>query len=253
MSAPSNPAPTLSHTKLLVLVALVGTGVAAYFLLGDTLTLENLARQESALRSYRVNHPLLVYGAAFAIYVGVTGLSLPGATVMTLLFGWYFGFARGLVLVSFASTTGATVAFLLSRYLMRDAVQAKFGDKLKLFNENLEREGAFYLFTLRLILFVPFFVINVVMGLTPMKTRTFWWVSQLGMLPGTLLYVYAGSTFPTLAALAEKGAKGILTPQLAIAFVALGLFPWLAKKTVGYFRNAKPNTVIGRSDNDSTG
>jgi uncharacterized membrane protein YdjX (TVP38/TMEM64 family) len=253
MSAPSKPAPTLSHTKLLALVALVGIGVVAYFLLSDTLTLENLARQESALRSYRVHHPLLVYGAAFAIYVGVTGLSLPGATVMTLLFGWYFGFVRGLVLVSFASTSGATVAFLLSRYLMRDAVQAKFGDKLKLFNENLEREGAFYLFTLRLIVFVPFFVINVVMGLTPMKTRTFWWVSQLGMLPGTLLYVYAGSTFPTLAALAEKGAKGILTPQLAIAFVALGLFPWLAKKTVGYFKNATPTTVIGPTDNDSPG
>jgi uncharacterized membrane protein YdjX (TVP38/TMEM64 family) len=222
--------------KVLVFACFVVAGVMGYYLFGDSLTLDNLADQETTLRDYRANHPVLVYGIAFAIYVAVTGLSLPGAAVLTLAFGWYFGVVRGLVLVSFASTLGATIAFLLSRYLLRDTIQAKFGDKLKSFNENLQREGAFYLFTLRLIPAVPFFVINVVMGLTPMKTRTFWWVSQLGMLAGTAVFVYAGSTFPTLAALAEEGASGIITPQLLAAFVVLGLFPLVAKKVIQWVK-----------------
>lgn len=230
-------------TKVIVLGGVIAAAAYGYSQYGDALTLENLATQESVLRAYGVEHPILVYGIAFLIYVAVTGLSLPGAAVLTLAFGWYFGLARGLVLVSFASTAGATVAFLLSRYLLRDTIQSKFGDKLKSFNENLEREGAFYLFTLRLIPAVPFFVINVVMGLTPMKTRTFWWVSQIGMLAGTVVYVYAGSTFPTLAALAENGAGGIITPQLLIAFVVLGTFPLVAKKVINVVKENKSNKL----------
>lgn len=232
----STPPPTKTAFpigKLLVLFGVVGAAGYGYVRFGDSLTLANLASQESALRAYGIEHPVLVYGLAFAIYVGVTGLSLPGAAVLTLAFGWYFGLARGLVLVSFASTTGATAAFLLSRYLLRDSIQSKFGEKLKSFNDNLEREGAFYLFTLRLIPAVPFFVINVVMGLTPMKTRTFWWVSQVGMLAGTVVFVYAGSTFPTLSALAEQGATGIITPQIFVAFAILAFMPRLAKSLVG--------------------
>ena len=162
---------------------------------------------------------------------------------MTLVIGWYFGFARGLILVSFASTAGATLAFLLSRYFLRDTIQNKFGDKLASFNESLKREGAFYLFSLRLIPAVPFFVINVVMGLTPVKTPTFWWVSQLGMLPGTAVFVYAGSQFPDLKTLAEKGPGGILTPQLIAAFVVLGLFPLVVKKLMAKLSpsTASPN------------
>lgn len=229
----------MTKTKIALLGAVGLAAVAGYVQLGDSLTLENLAAQESILRTFGDDHPVLVYLVAFAIYVSVTGLSLPGAVVLTLAVGWYFGFARGLVLVSFASTLGATMAFLLSRYLLRDSIQAKFGDKLAAFNENLKREGAFYLFTLRLIPAVPFFVINVVMGLTPMKTRTFWWVSQTGMLAGTAVYVYAGSTFPTLSALAEQGAGGIITPQLFAAFAVLGTFPFVARTIIKVIKPPK--------------
>lgn len=237
----SSPAASKSSTitKLLVFGGVLAAAITGYLQFGDSLTLESLASQEMALRDYGAAHPVLVYAIAFVIYVAVTGLSLPGAAVLTLVMGWYFGFGRGLITVSFASTMGATIAFLLSRYLLRDSIQSKFGDKLSAFNDNLEREGSFYLFTLRLIPAVPFFVINVVMGLTPMKTRTFWWVSQVGMLPGTAVFVYAGSTFPSLSALAEKGAAGILTPQLFVAFVLLGLFPIVAKKVLQSVRGSK--------------
>jgi len=189
--------------KLLVLAAVAGVIAIAYTQFRDQLSLDYLADQEAALRQFRTGHPILVYGIAFLAYVAITGLSLPGAAAMTLLMGWYFGFWRALVLVSFASTAGATIAFLLSRYLLREAVQRKFGDRLSSFNEALRREGAFYLFTLRLIPAVPFFVINVVMGLTPIRVWTYWWVSQVGMLAGTMVYVYAGSSIPTLEQLAD--------------------------------------------------
>ncbi|MFC1758980.1 TVP38/TMEM64 family protein [Planctomycetota bacterium] len=229
---------------------MVGAAVFfAYQKFGDALTLKSLASKEVELRQYQVDNPVLVYGVAFLIYVVVTGLSLPGAAVLTLVFGWYFGFARGLILVSFSSTAGATVAFLLSRYLLRDAIQGRFGDKLASFNESLRREGAFYLFTLRLIPAVPFFVINVVMGLTPLKTSTFWWVSQFGMLPATAVFIYAGSQFPDLKTLADKGAGGVLTPQLIAAFVALGLFPLAVKKIMAKLR---PSTTLKESSSGET-
>lgn len=222
-----------------LLAAVVGFVWIQY---GDRLSLENLAARESAIREYGLSHPVLVYAITVLVYVSVTGLSLPGATVLTLVVGWYFGFWRGLVLVSFASTAGATLAFLLSRYILRDAIQNRFGSRLEKFNEALKREGAFYLFTLRLIPAVPFFVINVVMGLTPLKTWTFWWVSQVGMLAGTAVYVYAGSAVPDLQTLAERGASGILTPQLILAFVLLGVFPITVRKIMQKFRPADPST-----------
>lgn len=222
--------PNNSLTKVVVLALVVAAVAVLYSQFSGQLTLENLAKQESALREYQQEHPVLIYGAAFLLYVAVTGLSLPGAAGLTLTYGWYFGLVPGVVLVSFSSTTGATVAFLLSRYLFRDAIQNKFGDRLADFNRALENEGAFYLFTLRLIPAVPFFVINVVMGLTPMRVWTYWWVSQLGMFPGTIVYVYAGSSVPDLNTLAQQGTSGILSPQLFVAFVILGLFPLVAKK-----------------------
>lgn len=224
--------------KLLVVAVVVTAGSIGYFQFRDTLTLQYLAAQDAELRSLQQDHPVLVYGVAFLIYVAVTGLSLPGATVLTLTCGWFFGFWRGMLLVSFASTAGATVAFLVSRFLLRDSIQRRFGDRLTTFNQALEREGAFYLFMLRLIPAVPFFVINVVMGLTPLKTTTYWWVSQLGMLPGTAVYVYAGASVPNLATLAEKGAQGILSPQLLVAFILLGIVPLALKKVVQRFRPA---------------
>lgn len=222
--------------KLVILGLVVAAIVIGYVKFGDQLTLENVAKQETALRQYQQNHPVLVYGVAFVIYVAVTGLSLPGAAALTLVYAWYFKLVASVILVSFASTAGATVAFLLSRYFFRDAIQRKFGDRLATFNQALEREGSFYLFTLRLIPAVPFFAINVVMGLTPMRVTTYWWVSQLGMLAGTIAYVYAGSSVPDLSTLAEQGAGGILTPRLVIAFVILGIFPLAAKKIIQRFR-----------------
>ena len=182
------------------------------------------------------------------VYVVVTGLSLPGAAVLTLVYGWYFGLLRGVVLVSFASTAGATMAFLLSRFLFRDAIQKRFGDRLPSFNQSLEKEGPFFLFTMRLIPAVPFFVINAVMGLTPIRTRTFWWVSQLGMLAGTAVYVYAGSSVPDLQTLADKGIGAVFTPsqltQIVIAFVLLGVFPLIVRFAMKFIRRAKAQSPV---------
>ncbi len=205
--------------KLLVLVSVVLAMLAALFLLRERLSLDYVAEQEQALREFQQAYPWFVYVLAFALYVIVTGLSLPGATVLTLVYAWFFGFVPALVLVSFASTMGATLAFLLSRYLFRDAIQHRFGDRLKSFNEALDREGAFYLFTLRLIPAVPFFVINAVMGLTNLRARTFWWVSQVGMLAGTCVYVYAGASIPRLEQLADPSqlrAADLINPETLI-------------------------------------
>lgn len=227
-------------TKALVLGLLAIVIGLAYWKFGNQETLQWLAAQESRLREFQQESPLAVYGAAFLIYVLVTGFSLPGAALMTLIMGWYFGVLRGVVLVSFASTAGATIAFLLSRYLFRDTIQQKFGKKLASFNDALQREGAFYLFTLRLIPAVPFFVINVVMGLTKLPVWTYWWVSQVGMLAGTFVYVYAGSRIPDLQTLVDQGAKAVFSGsqllQIAIAFTLLGVFPLAAKKLLDYFR-----------------
>jgi pyruvate/2-oxoglutarate dehydrogenase complex dihydrolipoamide dehydrogenase (E3) component/uncharacterized membrane protein YdjX (TVP38/TMEM64 family) len=168
------------------------------------------------------------------IYVIVTALSFPGAAVMTLVAGAIFGLLWGTVIVSFASTIGATLAFLASRFLLRDGIQKKFGDKLKAINDGVTKEGGFYLFTMRLVPAFPFFVINLVMGLTTIKTRTFFWVSQLGMLAGTLVFVNAGTELAKITSL-----KGILSPGLIGAFVLLGIFPIIAKKIIDTFKARK--------------
>lgn len=239
-STPSPPATGSSRQKVVVGIVVAVAIVAVLVLFRDKLSLEYLATQEAAFRDYQQQRPAVVYGIAFAVYVAVTALSLPGAAALTLLAGWLFDWWKALLLVSFASTTGATLAFLLSRYLFRDALQAKFGERLQKFNDALQREGAFYLFTLRLIPAVPFFVINAVMGLTPLKTLTFWWVSQLGMLPGTAVYTYAGAAVPDLKTLADEGAKAAFEPgtltQLVVAFALLGVFPLAAKWTLARFR-----------------
>lgn len=231
--------------KLLVLAVVVAAVVVVYVQFGHSLTLDSLVARESQLRQFQADHPILVYGIALAVYVGVTGLSLPGATALTLLYGWYFGLLRGVIVVSFASTAGATLAFLLSRYLFGQAVQSRFGARLSGFNEALRREGPFYLFTLRLIPAVPFFVINLVMGLTPIRVRTFWWVSQLGMLAGTTVYVYAGSTVPSLQVLAQQGVQAVLTPgqltQLVVALALLGVFPLVVRLIV---KKLRPKTDV---------
>ncbi len=240
--------------KLVVLVLVICAAVLGVWALGDELTLSKLAVRESAFRQFQTDFPVMVYLVAFAVYVVVAGLSLPGAAAMTLLFGWLFGFWRGMIVVSFGSTAGASVAFLLSRYLFRDSITRRFGDRLSAFNEALQREGAFYLFTLRLIPAVPFFVINAVMGLTPLRLRTFWWVSQLGMLAGTAVYVYAGASVPGLQTLADKGIGAIFTPrqmtQILVAFVLLGLFPLIVRFVMKRF--ARPHAIDHDSESQSS-
>ena len=230
---PENQSGQRKWLKPVILLAVVVTAGLLFWRFGEFVELDYLATKESQLQDFRLQSPLLVYGIALCVYVLVTGLSLPGAAALSLLYAWYFGFIPGVILISFASTLGATIAFLTSRFLLRDTVQSKFGDRLTSFNEHLKQQGAFYLFTLRLIPLVPFFVINLVMGLTPIRVTTFWWVSQIGMLPGTCVYVYAGSRVPTLQTLADEGAGAVFTPsqliQITIAFAMLGLFPVAAK------------------------
>lgn len=213
---------------LLVLAAAVGF----WFAFRDRLTLDALAQREAGLRAFQREHWLAMYVSAFVLYVVVTALSIPAATVLTLTYGWLFGFAWGLPLVSCAATAGATLAFLLSRHLLRDYVRERFARWIPRVTEALQRDGALYLFALRLTPAVPFFVVNTVMGLTQLPTRTFWWVSQLGMLPATGLFVYAGASVPNLEQLAARGPQSLVTLPLATAFVLLGLFPFAAKWTM---------------------
>ncbi|MCC6133843.1 MAG: FAD-dependent oxidoreductase [Candidatus Contendobacter sp.] len=214
--------------KLLLIVAIAAlVGVFFAFNLGRFFSLDFVKNQQAAIDAWRVAQPMLTAGIFFAVYVAVTGLSLPGATIMTLAAGAIFGVWWGTLMVSFASTLGATLAFLVARFVLRDWVQGKFGDRLKAINAGMEKEGGFYLFTLRLIPIFPFFVINLVMGLTPIRTWTFYWVSQIGMLAGTLVYVNAGTQLAQLDSL-----KGILSPELLASFALLGLFPLIAKKIV---------------------
>lgn len=229
-----------------VVVSLVAVAVWQF---GDQLSLSQLAAKEAWFRQFQTDHPVLIYLIAFAIYVTVAGLSLPGAAAMTLVVAWLFGFWPGLILVSFGSTTGATVAFLLSRYLLQASVTRRFGPRLAAFNAALQREGTFYLLSLRLIPAVPFFVINAVMGLTPIRVRTFFWISQIGMLPGTAVYVYAGASVPNLQTLADKGIAAIFTPsqlsQLTAAFVLLAVFPLLTRKLLKHLQIRLAKRVSG--------
>lgn len=225
----------LASFRFLVVILVAGL-IASYFAfdLGQYLTLEYVKSQREALQNFYTNNQALMLTGYFLIYVAVTALSLPGATIMTLVGGAVFGLSDGVIVISFASTLGATLAFLISRFVLRDYVQGKFKDKLTAINAGIEREGDFYLFTLRLIPLFPFFVINLVMGLTPMRAWRFYLVSQIGMLPGTIVYVNAGSQLGALESL-----SGILSPALILSFALLGIFPLLAKKLVSYMKARK--------------
>jgi uncharacterized membrane protein YdjX (TVP38/TMEM64 family) len=179
-----------------------------------------------------------------AIYIFVTSLSLPGAAIMTLAGGALFGFTVGTMAVSFSSTIGATIACAVSRYLLRDSVQGKFGDKLAAINKGIEDEGAFYLFTVRLIPVFPFFIINLLLGLTKMPLITYFGVSLVGMLPGTMVYVNAGKELAKIDSL-----SGILSPGLIASFVILGLFPITVKKIMGFYRKKRTVGSTGENDN----
>jgi pyruvate/2-oxoglutarate dehydrogenase complex dihydrolipoamide dehydrogenase (E3) component/uncharacterized membrane protein YdjX (TVP38/TMEM64 family) len=218
----------MTTRKLLLLIVLALLAAAFFALdLGRYFSLDYIRGARADFAALYESRPLQVIGAFFAVYVAVTALSLPGAAIMTLLAGAIFGLGVGTLVVSFASSIGATLAMLAARYLLRDAVKAAFGTRLADIDRGIARDGAFYLFTLRLVPVFPFFVINLLLGLTAMKAATFYWVSQLGMLAGTLVYVNAGTQLAQLNSL-----QGILSPGLLGSFVLLGLFPLVAKKVV---------------------
>ncbi|WP_298220401.1 FAD-dependent oxidoreductase [Halothiobacillus sp.] len=221
--------------KLAIVVAIILL-VLGFFALGldRYLSLESLKQSQSDFIALKMQSPWLVASAGFALYVIAAALSLPGALVMTLAMGALFGLGMGTLLVSFASSLGATLAFLASRFVLRDAVQQRFGDKLKAINEGVSRDGALYLFTLRMVPIFPFFLINLLMGLTPMRTRTFYWVSQVGMLAGTLVFVNAGTQLAALQSL-----SGILSPGLLLSFALLGVFPMVAKRITAWLQRRR--------------
>lgn len=218
-------------------VVLVIAGLIAVFMifnLGDYLSLSYIKESQVKLEELYSDNTLLVISMYMLVYIFVTSLSLPGAAVMTLAGGALFGLIAGTIVVSFASTIGATLACLVSRFILRDWIQEKFGDKLSTVNRGIQEEGSFYLFTLRLLPVLPFWLINLVMGLTKIPLRTFFWVSQIGMLPGTIVYVNAGKELAKIDSL-----SGIFSPGLILSFVLLGVFPIAAKKLLTLYKNRK--------------
>jgi pyruvate/2-oxoglutarate dehydrogenase complex dihydrolipoamide dehydrogenase (E3) component/uncharacterized membrane protein YdjX (TVP38/TMEM64 family) len=223
----------MSAGKRWGLLAVLVLAVAAFFALGlgRYLSLEFIKSQQGQLEAWRAAHPLMAALTFFGIYIGVTALSLPGATILTLAAGAIFGLGWGSLITSFAASIGATLAFLISRAVLRDWVQARFGDRLAAINDGVRKDGAFYLFTLRVVPLFPFFLINLAMGLTHIRVLTFYWVSQLGMLMGTLVYVNAGTQLARIDKLSDVASPGVLA-SLAL----LGLFPLIAKKGMDLFR-----------------
>ena len=218
--------------RLLIVAAIIAAVILFKILgLGQFLSLDYLKSSQDKFVQLYAGHRLTVIAVYMAVYIIVTALSLPGAAVMTLAGGAMFGFWIGVLIVSFASSIGATIACFVARFLLRDWVQNKFGEKLTTMNKGIENEGAFYLFSLRLVPIFPFFVINLAMGLTTMRLLTFYWVSQIGMLPGTMVYVNAGKELGQIESL-----SGILSPGLIISFVILGLFPITVKKLLYYYK-----------------
>lgn len=224
------------NKKKILIFLLAATLVGLYFWLdlGQFFSLQALQAGQQNLNAFVGDNFALAVSGFFVIYVAVTALSIPGAAIMTLAAGAVFGLVVGTLLVSFASSIGATLAFLLSRFLLRDYVESRFGSTAGKINQGVEAEGGYYLFTLRLVPLFPFFVINLAMGLTRMKTLTFYWVSQLGMLAGTVVFVNAGTQ---LARIENTG--DILSPMLIGSFVLLGIFPLLAKKALELFRRVR--------------
>ncbi|OIN86505.1 MAG: TVP38/TMEM64 family protein [Alphaproteobacteria bacterium CG1_02_46_17] len=221
--------------KAVIALALAGIFIAIWLLdLSQYLTLENMRTQQAALKDFQAAQSFIVSGIFFLAYVAVAALSLPGAVIMTLLGGALFGFWQGLVVVSFASTIGATLAFLLARFLFRDWIQGRYQKPLTTLNEGFKNEGVFYLFALRLIPVFPFFLVNILTSVMPIKTRHFYGASQLGMLPGTAVYVYAGTELGKLQSLSD-----IASPPMLAAFVLLGLFPIIAKKIIATIRGRR--------------
>lgn len=224
----------MKNRKLLIIVLIAMVAAFFVFDLGRFFSLEYIKNEQAELETLYQNKPALVIAVFFLIYIGVTSLSLPGAAILTLAGGALFGLLLGTIIVSFASTIGATLAFLVSRFLLRDTIESRFGDKLKTFNRNIDKEGAFYLFTVRLVPVFPFFLVNLVMGLTRLKTGVFYIVSQIGMLAGTIVFVNAGTQLAKIDSL-----SGIVSPGLIFSFALLGIFPLIAKRFISMIKSKK--------------
>lgn len=222
------------NKKLILGLILLATIIFLGVNFGQYFTLENAKAQQQALNSFIDQNFVFAAATYFFAYIAITAFSIPGAAVVTLLGAALFGFWTSLLLVSFASTIGATIAFLSSRYLLREWVQSKFGNKLNAINQGVEKDGAFYLFSLRLIPVFPFFLINLLMGLTPMSVARFYLTSQIGMLPGTAVYLNAGTQLATIDSL-----SGIVSPTVLASFALLGLFPIIAKWVMNKVRPAQ--------------
>ncbi len=238
-----------STLKKIILLCFI-TGIVAVFIiydLGQFLTLSYLRESRDKFSLLYRDNRMLVTGAYAVIYIIATALSLPGATILTLAGGALFGLWTGVLVVSFASTIGATLACFVSRFLLRNWVRDRFSGKLEVINRGLEKDGPFYLFTLRLIPVFPFFIINLLMGLTEMPLVTYYWVSQVGMLPATFVYVNAGKELGKIQSL-----SGILSPGLIISFTVLGLFPLVVRKGLNFYiekvKNRKNSKVKGVED-----
>ena len=246
----SSPHGDFVSTKAIQRIAIVA-GICALivlfwaFELDRYLSLSYIKASRDSFAALYKAHRVLVIGSYMGLYDLVTALSLPGAAVLTLAGGGLFGLVTGTVIVSFASTIGATLACFFARFLLRDWVLNRFGSRLEPINRGIEREGAFYLFTLRLIPAFPFFLINLAMGLTRMPLFTFYWVSQVGMLAGTIVYVNAGKELAKIESL-----SGILSPGLILSFVILGVFPITVKKIMERLRAGKgvPGTTSGEEE-----
>jgi pyruvate/2-oxoglutarate dehydrogenase complex dihydrolipoamide dehydrogenase (E3) component/uncharacterized membrane protein YdjX (TVP38/TMEM64 family) len=220
----------------ILLLLLIAAAIISFFVfdLGDYLTLANLKARQGGLAGFVEANPLVAVAGFFGLYVAATALSLPGAAILTLAAGAIFGLWEGILIASFASTIGASLAFLSSRYLLRDWVKARFGARVAAIDGGIARDGAFYLLTLRLIPVFPFFLVNLAMGVTAMRLLTFALVSQAGMLLGTIVYVNAGTQLAGI-----ESTSDILSPALIGSFVLLGLFPLLAKALVGWWRRRR--------------
>ena len=219
---------------LLIVIAAAAIGAFFHFNLHQLLTLDGLKGSMDQFDQYKAQSPLLVIGGFFLLYVVVTALSLPGAAILTLAAGALFGLVEGLLVASFASTVGATLAFLVSRYLLRDTIKQRFPERLDAIDAGVEKEGGFYLFTLRLVPVFPFFLINLLMGVTAIKSWTFYWVSQVGMLAGTFVFVNAGTQLAQIESL-----SGILSLDLILSFALLGVFPFIAKGILNVFKKRR--------------
>ena len=228
-----------SYKKIAIVSSVIGLiAIFKIFHLDQYLMLSYIKESQQSFLTLYTEHQAVVIAGYMTVYILVTALSLPGAAILTVAAGALFGLLTGTIIVSIASTVGATLALIVSRFLLRDWVQGKFSDKLSTINQGIDREGAFYLFTMRLIPAIPFFVINLAMGLTKIPLITFFWVSQLGMLPGTVVYVNAGKELAKIDSL-----SGILSPGLIFSFVLLGLFPIIIKKLMALYKPKKLSTV----------